>query len=143
MPRELTIRCLQVLRGTMSGEMVSTSSSHHTSAFVGQNDNFHSHLSVEETLMMAASLRLPATARAERKEQVDETLRQLHLSHARHTRVGNERNRGISGGERRRLALGCELLGKPRVIFADEPTSGLDAFQAEHMIKVLQVVMYM
>jgi ABC-type multidrug transport system ATPase subunit len=127
----------QVLQGRLFGRMAS-SSPDHTSAFVGQNDNFHAHLSVEETLMLAASLRLPGSTRAERRDAVDATLRQLHLTHARHTHVGNDRTRGISGGERRRLALGCELLGNPRVIFADEPTSGLDAFQAERMMSVLR-----
>jgi ABC-type multidrug transport system ATPase subunit len=129
----------QVLRGSMSGPVASLAHDH-SAAFVGQNDNFHSHLSVEETLLLAANLRLPGSTRAQRREAVDATLRQLHLTHVRCTLVGNDRSRGISGGERRRLALGCELMGSPRVVFADEPTSGLDAFQAERMMLVLRKI---
>jgi ABC-type multidrug transport system ATPase subunit len=127
----------QVLRGSLWGG-AADEASQHAAAFVGQDDTFHSHLTVEETLMLAASLRIPGATRAGRRDAVDQTLQQLQLTHARHTRVGNERVRGISGGERRRLALGCELLGDPRVVFADEPTSGLDAFQAERMMSVLR-----
>jgi ABC-type uncharacterized transport system ATPase subunit len=46
--------------------------------------------------------------------------------------------RGISGGEKKRLSLACELIGSPSLIFADEPTSGLDAFQAELLLKSLK-----
>ena len=127
----------QVLRGSLWGRAAGEAPQH-AAAFVGQDDTFHSHLTVEETLLLAASLRIPGATRAGRRDAVDQTLQQLQLTHVRHTRVGNERVRGISGGERRRLALGCELLGDPRVVFADEPTSGLDAFQAERMMSVLR-----
>ena len=103
----------QVLRGGLAGE-----APHHAAAFVGQDDNFHSYLTVEETLMLAASLRIPGATRAERRDAVDQTLRQLHLTHTRHTRVGNERIRGISGGERRRLALGEQPLVLPHACAA-------------------------
>ena len=126
----------QVVRGCVSGPLAS--SLDHNAAFVGQNDQFHAHQTVEETLLLAANLRLPGSTRAHCQAAVDKSLIILGLTHARHTRVGNEHSRGISGGERRRLALGCELLGNPRVIFADEPTSGLDAFQAQTMMTVLR-----
>lgn len=47
------------------------------------------------------------------------------------SRVGDKKNRGISGGERKRLSIGCELISGPSLLFLDEPTTGLDAFQAE------------
>jgi hypothetical protein len=50
---------------------------------------------------------------------------------ARDTVIGNDKVRGLSGGEKKRLSIGCELVGSPSLLFLDEPTTGLDAFQAE------------
>lgn len=44
------------------------------------------------------------------------------------TNVGDAKVRGISGGEKKRLSLACELIASPSVIFADEPTTGMDFF---------------
>lgn len=52
--------------------------------------------------------------------------------------VGDKERRGISGGERRRLGVGCLLLGEPLLLLADEPTTGLDAKQAEHAVRLLR-----
>ncbi len=45
---------------------------------------------------------------------------------AKDTIVGDAKARGLSGGEVKRLALGCELIGSPSLVFLDEPTTGLD-----------------
>ena len=55
---------------------------------------------------------------------VDDIIADLGLTDAQHTPVGNWAIRGLSGGQRRRLSIGCELVLSPILIFLDEPTSG-------------------
>lgn len=54
--------------------------------------------------------------------------------------MGNNKVRGVSGGERKRLAIACELLSAPSLLFLDEPTSGLDAFQAHAVAASLRAL---
>jgi ABC-type multidrug transport system ATPase subunit len=51
--------------------------------------------------------------------------------------VGDEKIRGLSGGEKKRLAIGCELISSPSLLFLDEPTTGLDSFQAEKVSNIV------
>ena len=73
--------------------------------------------------------------------QVAEILGNLSLVEVAGSRVGDpflQDSRGLSGGERKRLSIGCELLGGPALIVADEPTSGLDTFQAQKVVQILR-----
>lgn len=106
-------------------------------AYVTQEDLFFSQLTVQETLEVAASLRLSAS-KEERLAVVDNVLRTLGLVSVAETRVGDAKDRGISGGEKKRLSLACELISTPKLILCDEPTTGLDTFQAEKVMTVLQ-----
>ena len=54
--------------------------------------------------------------------------------------VGSTMRRGISGGEKKRLSIACELIIDPSILFLDEPTSGLDAFTALNLIHTLQLL---
>ena len=89
--------------------------------------------------MFAARLRLPSSVSLEEKRAVvDSLLNKLSLVKAADTIVGDAKRRGISGGERKRLSIGCELIGSPNLLFLDEPTSGLDAFQAQQVVALLK-----
>ena len=96
-------------------------------AMLAQDVCFFGMLTVRETLTLAAELQPIANTRA--AERVDELLQILGLSGIADARVGDHLHRGISGGEKRRLAVGCELLSDPSLLVADEPTTGLDAHQ--------------
>lgn len=108
-------------------------------AYVRQEDLFFSQLTVRETLSLAAELQLPEIASVEeRDEYVNSLLFKLGLVSCADSNVGDAKVRGISGGEKKRLSLACELIASPSVIFADEPTTGLDAFQAEKVMETLR-----
>ncbi|THG02455.1 hypothetical protein TEA_022425 [Camellia sinensis var. sinensis] len=108
-------------------------------AYVRQEDLFFSQLTVRETLSLAAELQLQEISSVEeRDEYVNKLLFKLGLVSCADSRVGDAKVRGISGGEKKRLSLACELIASPSVIFADEPTTGLDAFQAEKVMETLQ-----
>ncbi|PON98203.1 ABC transporter-like [Trema orientale] len=108
-------------------------------AYVRQEDLFFSQLTVRETLSLAAELQLPEIASVEaRDEYVNNLLFKMGLVSCADSIVGDAKVRGISGGEKKRLSLACELIASPSVVFADEPTTGLDAFQAEKVVENLR-----
>ncbi|MQL98815.1 hypothetical protein Taro_031534 [Colocasia esculenta] len=109
------------------------------SEYVMQDDLLHPMLTVEETLTFAADFRLPRSmARSRKRERVKNLIDQLGLRDAAGTIIGNEYRRGISGGERRRVSIGADIIHDPIVLFLDEPTSGLDSTSAYQVVKVLK-----
>ncbi|XP_041352326.1 ATP-binding cassette sub-family G member 8-like isoform X2 [Gigantopelta aegis] len=108
------------------------------SAYVRQDDRLLPNLTVQETLLFVAQLKLPTTfTESEVLDRVSSVIAELGLSHVSDTRVGNSEMRGLSGGERRRVSIGIQLLLDPSVLFLDEPTSGLDSFTAHHLVETL------
>ena len=69
---------------------------------------------------------------------MNEVLDVLGLTHVQHTLIGDEFVRGISGGQRKRVNIGIELMSSPLVLFLDEPTSGLDATTTMELIESLE-----
>ncbi len=99
--------------------------------YVPQDDIIHRELSVERSLAYTAQLRLPRDTTSEQLEaQVTSVIETLGLSHVRQSPVLN-----LSGGQRKRVSIGCELLTKPSLIFLDEPTSGLDPSTEEKLMR--------
>ncbi|KAG6414366.1 hypothetical protein SASPL_127088 [Salvia splendens] len=107
--------------------------------FVTQDDVLFPQLSVEETLVFAALLRLPSRmSRRQKYERVEQILKELGLERCRHTRIGGGFIKGISGGERKRTSIGHEILVDPSLLLLDEPTSGLDSTSANRLLQILQ-----
>ena len=107
--------------------------------YVTQTDFLLPFLTARETLGYAAELRLPHTIpREERHRRVDDVIMELGLKECADTLVGNEHARGISGGEKRRVSVGVQILTDPPVLCADEPSSGLDAFTAHNVVETLR-----
>ncbi|KAJ3112458.1 ATP-binding cassette sub- G member 2 [Phlyctochytrium bullatum] len=117
---------------TYNGQLRDPRSWRKTMAFVEQDDCLYSNITVRETLRFAARLRLPSKefSVAEKHAKADEILKRLRLSRAADTPIGDGATRGVSGGERKRTAIGQELVGNPQILFLDEPTSGLDSNSA-------------
>lgn len=89
---------------------------------VPQDDVLHPDLTVRETLDFAVRIRLPGELGPdERRMRVDRVLEQVELSERADLPV-----RLLSGGQRKRVSVGIELVTEPRILFLDEPTTGLD-----------------
>lgn len=110
--------------------------------FVEQDDLMFSALTVQETLQYSADLRLPNRLynKQERDQRVQDSISMLRLEKCRDTRIGGPNQRGVSGGERKRVAVGTELVADVSVLLLDEPTSGLDAFAALNLVKNLKEI---
>eukprot|EP00918_Siedleckia_nematoides_P016312 GHVU01035060.1.p1 GENE.GHVU01035060.1~~GHVU01035060.1.p1 ORF type:complete len:407 (-),score=103.19 GHVU01035060.1:1264-2484(-) len=113
------------------------------SCFIQQEDVFFGSLTVKEQLDTQAALRIGPKNEELRLQRVERLMTAFGLTKAQNNRVGNiamGAARGISGGEKKRLAIACELMTNPSVIFADEPTSGLDSAMAESAVGVLKIL---
>lgn len=106
-------------------------------AYVVQSDMAMPNLTVFETLMFAANFQLNCS-HEDKVTMVNSLLAELRLEHVSGTRVGSSLDRGISGGEFRRLTIAECLLTSPKMIFLDEPTSGLDSASAMVVISMLK-----
>ncbi|KAK3000466.1 hypothetical protein RJ639_021522 [Escallonia herrerae] len=105
--------------------------------FVAQEDNLLPLLTVEETLMFTAKFRLKGRSAREKEERVKSLIQELGLVHVSDSFVGDEENRGISGGERKRVSIGVDIINDPPILLLDEPTSGLDSSSALQVIELL------
>ncbi|KAJ1027359.1 hypothetical protein NDA18_003367 [Ustilago nuda] len=114
--------------------------------FVDQEDLLMETLTVYETVLYSALLRLPRDMSLEAKKfRTLETMQELGILGIRDSRIGgsgftaggSKEGKGISGGEKRRVSIACELVTSPSILFCDEPTSGLDAYNAFNVVQSL------
>ncbi|PIA52061.1 hypothetical protein AQUCO_01000146v1 [Aquilegia coerulea] len=107
-----------------------------TSAYVTQDDILMTTLTVREAVYYSALLQLPdSMPTSEKRERADITIKEMGLQDAMNTRIGGWGNRGISGGQKRRVSICIEILTRPKLLFLDEPTSGLDSAASYHVMK--------
>jgi ABC-type multidrug transport system ATPase subunit len=107
-------------------------------AFVPQDDAFDNHLTVEENLEMAAAIRSPHLSGRDRVRRIEGRLVELGLIERRSTMVGNPVKKRLSGGERKRLNVGLDMISSADVFLFDEPTSGLSSKDSEHVIDIIR-----
>jgi len=108
-------------------------------AYVKQHDVFFEELTVRDQLTYTAQFRIPDT-------NIDKKVRQEHIRTEvnriikllRLTKVADSQIFMCSGGEKKRVNIGTELITDPSVIMLDEPTSGLDSASAVSLLKVLK-----
>ncbi|CAK7327579.1 unnamed protein product [Dovyalis caffra] len=106
--------------------------------FVTQDDVLYPHLTVTETLVFTALLRLESTFTKEEKVMhAESVITQLGLTKCKNNIIGGAFLRGISGGERKRVSIGQEMLINPSLLLLDEPTSGLDSTTAQRIVSTL------
>jgi ATP-binding cassette subfamily G (WHITE) protein 2 len=123
----------------LNGAEYSRSTLKQVAGYVVQDDLLFGNLTVEETLMYSAKLRLPPeVTEEERVSRVEDAMQRLGLLHCRNTIIGDELKRGVSGGERKRVCVAVELLRRPNVLMLDEPTSGLDSASALSLCMTLK-----
>lgn len=102
--------------------------------YVPQENIIHKELTVHDALDYSARLRLPAdTLPAERQDRVTEVLDSLNLTERKNVPIQK-----LSGGQRKRVSIGVELLTQPGLFFLDEATSGLDPGNASQLMRLLR-----
>lgn len=106
--------------------------------FVPQDDLLMEDLTAYENLRFAAELCLEHLSNQELDELVIKTLTSLGILEIKDLKVGSVLSKTISGGQRKRLNIGLELLREPSVLFVDEPTSGLSSRDAENIMDLLK-----
>ncbi|PYI79066.1 MAG: hypothetical protein DMF04_01195 [Verrucomicrobia bacterium] len=107
-------------------------------SYIPQEDAFDEHLTISENLQFAAAIRSPHLSRRDRTRRLEGKLIELGLSERRDAVVGTAIKKRLSGGERKRLNIGLDMIGSADVYLFDEPTSGLSSKDSEHVIEIIR-----
>ncbi len=106
--------------------------------FVPQDDMLIEELTVYQNLYFNARLCFGDYNEEQLKNTVEKVLFDLDLYEIKDLQVGDMLNKKVSGGQRKRLNIGLELMREPIVLFIDEPTSGLSSFDSEKVMSLLR-----
>ena len=136
--------------GEISGELridgvdVLANSAHYRAlvGYVAQEDTLLPSLTVRQTLLYAARLKLPTAFSSKTiRRIIDELMAAMGITRCAHTIIGDGHSaRGLSGGEKRRVSIAVEMVANPRILFLDEPTSGLDASNALRVMEAVSLL---
>jgi ABC-type multidrug transport system ATPase subunit/ABC-type multidrug transport system permease subunit len=107
-------------------------------SYIPQEDAFDEHLTINENLQFAAAIRSPHLSHRDRTRRLESKLVELGLSERRDSVVGSPVKKTLSGGERKRLNIGLDMIGSADVYLFDEPTSGLSSKDSEHVIEIIR-----
>src|SRR6184192_3981993 len=107
-------------------------------SYIPQEDAFDEHLTIGENLQFAAAIRSPHLSRRDRIRRLEAKLVELGLGERRDAVVGAAIKKTLSGGERKRLNIGLDMIGMSDVYLFDEPTSGLSSKDSEHVIEIIR-----
>src|SRR5256886_8203810 len=107
-------------------------------SYIPQEDAFDEHLTICENLQFAAAIRSPHLSRRDRMRRLAAKLVELGLGERRDAVVGTAIKKTLSGGERKRLNIGLDMIGMSDVYLFDEPTSGLSSKDSEHVLEIIR-----
>ncbi|KAL6290698.1 hypothetical protein ACE6H2_008208 [Prunus campanulata] len=123
----------------INGKNISIHSYKKIIGFVPQDDIVHGNLTVEENLWFSAKCRLSADLpEPDKVLVVERVIESLGLQQVRGSLVGTVEKRGISGGQRKRVNVGLEMVMEPSLLILDEPTSGLDSASSQLLLRALR-----
>lgn len=107
-------------------------------AYIPQEDAFDPLLKVKENLDYSVAVRCPHLRIEDRRKRVDAKLAELGLADLRNRLAGTPQQKYLSGGERKRLNAGLDMIGISDVYLFDEPTSGLSSKDSEHVLEIIR-----
>ncbi|MED6174623.1 transcription factor, partial [Stylosanthes scabra] len=111
------------------------------SGYCEQNDIHSPHITVYESLLYSAWLRLSTKVNSHDKKMfIEEVMELVELNLLRNSLVGLPGVSGLSTEQRKRLTIAVELVANPSIIFMDEPTSGLDARAAAIVMRTIRSI---
>ena len=110
----------------------------HFVTYIPQDDAFDDYLTIEENMDFAAAIRSPHLSKRDRARRVESKLIELGLAERRDSLVGSAVTKLLSGGERKRLNIGLDMLSSADVFLFDEPTSGLSSKDSEHVLEIIR-----
>ncbi|KAF5309443.1 hypothetical protein D9619_012478 [Psilocybe cf. subviscida] len=125
---------------TLNGRALTARGIHTISSFVEQEDALLGVLTVRESISFALRLHLPLLPAKDVRERVDRVIVAMGLAGCADQIIGTPVQRGISGGQKRRVTAACSMVTFPRILFLDEVTSGLDSTSAREVMAAIRVL---